>query len=316
MSNTEKKNLLAIDDLLDDLDGIINWAIRYKNDVSIHQDFKPLEGMSIGSIYEKPSTRTRVSFEVGVSRLGGQPLTLLANDIQLGKSESIGDTAAVLSRFLDGITYRCFGHADVEELARTATVPVINALSDLHHPCQSAADLMAIRELANSEGHIAWVGDGNNVFHDLALAALALGYDIKYATPVGMEPDANILSRCEGLASKTGAKIIGTNDPVEAVRNASVIYTDIFVSMGEEHMANKFSAFEGFQVNEELVAHAQPDYVFMHCLPAHRGEEVTDAVIDSRNSIVLDQAENRMWAQMSLLTYLCNNDAWHAYNEM
>ena len=160
------------------------------------------------------------------------------------------------------------------------------------------------------------VGDGNNVFHDLALAALALGYDVKYATPVGMEPDSNVLSRCEVIASKTGSKIIGTNDPVEAVRNASVIYTDIFVSMGEEHMANKFSAFEGFQVNEELVAHAQPDYVFMHCLPAHRGEEVTDAVIDSRNSIVLDQAENRMWAQMSLLTYLCNNDAWHAYNEM
>ena len=316
MSNNERKDLLAIDDLIDDLDDIINWAIKYKNDESIHQDFKPLDGMSIGSIYEKPSTRTRVSFEVGVSRLGGQSLTLLSNDIQLGKSESIGDTAAVLSRFLDGITYRCFGHADVEELARTATVPVINALSDLHHPCQSAADLMAIREHANSEGHIAWVGDGNNVFHDLALAGLALGYDVKYATPVGMEPDSNVLSRCEEIASKNGAKIIGTNDPVEAVRNASVIYTDIFVSMGEEHMKDKFAAFEGFQVNEELVSFAQPDYVFMHCLPAHRGEEVTDGVIDSKNSIVLDQAENRMWAQMSILTYLCNNDAWHAYNEM
>ena len=316
MSNNERKDLLAIDDLIDDLDDIINWAIKYKNDESIHQDFKPLDGMSIGSIYEKPSTRTRVSFEVGVSRLGGQPLTLLSNDIQLGKSESIGDTAAVLSRFLDGITYRCFGHADVEELARTATVPVINALSDLHHPCQSAADLMAIREHANSEGHIAWVGDGNNVFHDLALAGLALGYDVKYATPVGMEPDSNVLSRCEEIASKSGAKIIGTNDPVEAVRNASVIYTDIFVSMGEEHMKDKFAAFESFQVNEELVSHAQPDYVFMHCLPAHRGEEVTDGVIDSKNSIVLDQAENRMWAQMSILTYLCNNEAWHAYNEM
>ncbi len=316
MSNNERKDLLAIDDLIDDLDDIINWAIKYKNDESIHQDFKPLDGMSIGSIYEKPSTRTRVSFEVGVSRLGGQPLTLLSNDIQLGKSESIGDTAAVLSRFLDGITYRCFGHADVEELARTATVPVINALSDLHHPCQSAADLMAIREHANSEGHIAWVGDGNNVFHDLALAGLALGYDVKYATPVGMEPDSNVLSRCKDIASKNGAKIIGTNDPVEAVRNASVIYTDIFVSMGEEHMKDKFAAFEGFQVNEELVSHAQPDYVFMHCLPAHRGEEVTDGVIDSKNSIVLDQAENRMWAQMSILTYLCNNEAWHAYNEM
>ena len=316
MSNNKRKDLLAIDDLIDELDEIVDWAIKYKNDESIHQDFKPLDGMSIGSIYEKPSTRTRVSFEVGVSRLGGQPLTLLANDIQLGKSESIGDTAAVLSRFLDGITYRCFGHVDVEELARTATVPVINALSDLHHPCQSAADLMAIREHANSEGHIAWVGDGNNVFHDLALAGLALGYYVKYATPVGMEPDSNVLSRCEEIASKNGAKIVGTNDPIEAVRNASVIYTDIFVSMGEEHMHDKFAAFEGFQVNEELVSHAQPDYVFMHCLPAHRGEEVTDAVIDSKNSIVLDQAENRMWAQMSILTYLCNNEAWHAYNEM
>ena len=316
MSNNKRKDLLAIDDLIDELDEIVDWAIKYKNDESIHQDFKPLDGMSIGSIYEKPSTRTRVSFEVGVSRLGGQPLTLLANDIQLGKSESIGDTAAVLSRFLDGITYRCFGHSDVEELSRTATVPVINALSNLHHPCQSAADLMAIREHANSEGHIAWVGDGNNVFHDLALAGLALGYDVKYATPVGMEPDSNVLSRCEEIASKNGAKIVGTNDPIEAVRNASVIYTDIFVSMGEEHMHDKFAAFEGFQVNEELVSHAQPDYVFMHCLPAHRGEEVTDAVIDSKNSIVLDQAENRMWAQMSILTYLCNNEAWHAYNEM
>ena len=156
----------------------------------------------------------------------------------------------------------------------------------------------------------------NNVFHDLALAGLALGYDVKYATPVGMEPDAAVLSRCGAIASKTGAKIVGTNDPIEAVKNAAVIYTDIFVSMGEEHMKDKFSAFEGFQVNESLVAHAHHDYVFMHCLPAHRGEEVTDAVIDSPNSIVLDQAENRMWAQMSILTYLCNNDAWHAYNEM
>jgi len=316
MSDNEKMDLLAIDDLVDDFEEIINWAIRYKHDVEIHQDFKPLDGMSIGSIYEKPSTRTRVSFEVGVSRLGGQPLTLLANDIQLGKSESIGDTAAVLSRFLDGITYRCFGHADVTELARTASVPVINALSDMHHPCQSAADLMAIREFATSDGHIAWVGDGNNVFHDLALAGLTLGYDVKYATPVGMEPDADVLARCQEIAAKTGASITGTNDPVEAVTDAGVIYTDIFVSMGEEHMEDKMDAFEGFQVNEELVAHARPDYVFMHCLPAHRGEEVTDGVIDSKNSIVLDQAENRMWAQMSLLTYLCNNDAWQAYREL
>ena len=316
MSEIKKKDLLAIDDFTEDLPDIIDWAIRFKNDTELHGEFLPLDGMAIGSIYEKPSTRTRVSFEVGVSKLGGQPLTLLKNDIQLGKSESIGDTAAVLSRFLDGITYRCFGHADVVELARTATVPVINALSDLHHPCQAAADLMAITERGNRHGHISWVGDGNNVLHDLLLAAVAMGHDFKYATPVGMEPNQEVVDRAKEIAQRTGAKIMGTNDPVEAVRNAGVIYTDIFVSMGEEHMEDKFSAFEGFQVNEELVSHAQPDYIFMHCLPAHRGEEVTDGVIDSPNSIVLDQAENRMWAQMSLLTYMCNHDAWLSFHEL
>ena len=316
MNDSEKKDLLAIDDIVEDLPDIIDWAIRYKNDTDFNLDFKPLEGMSIGSIYEKPSTRTRVSFEVGVHKLGGQPLTLLKNDIQLGKSESIGDTAAVLSRFLDGITYRCFGHADVAELARTATVPVINALSDLHHPCQSAADLMAITELGDARGHISWVGDGNNVLHDLLLAGVTLGHDVKYATPEGMEPNEQVIARARKIAEDTGASIIGTNDPVEAVSDAGVIYTDIFVSMGEEHMSEKFTAFDGFQVNEELVSHAQPDYAFMHCLPAHRGEEVTDGVIDSANSIVLDQAENRMWAQMSLLTYLCNFNAWQTYHEL
>ena len=174
---------------------------------------------------------------------------------------------------------------------------------------------MAIREHAKSDGHIAWVGDGNNVFHDLALAGLALGYDVKYATPVGMEPNAKVLARCEGIASKTGAKITGTNDPIEAVSNAGVVYTDIFVSMGEEHMTDKIAVFEVFQVNEELVSHANPDYLFMHCLPAHRGEEVTDAVIDSRNSIVIYKAENRMWAQMTILTYLSHHAAWLAYNQ-
>lgn len=317
MSNNEKKDLLAIDDLIDDLDDIINWAIKYKNDESIHQDFKPLEGMSIGSIYEKPSTRTRVSFEVGVNKLGGQPLTLLSNDIQLGKSESVSDTAAVLSRYLDGITYRCFKHSDAKLLAENSSVPVINALSDLHHPCQAAADLMAITEnKKNMNGHISWVGDGNNVLHDLLLAGVILGHDVKYATPEGMEPNQEVVNRAKDIARETGARVIATNDPVEAVSNAGVIYTDIFVSMGEEHLKNKFEAFEGFQVNEELVSHARDNYMFMHCLPAHRGEEVTDAVIDSKNSIVFDQAENRMWAQMSLLTYMCNPVAWETYRDL
>ena len=193
MKNHEDKiDLLAIDDFQEDLPDLIDWALRIKKWMKVLVDeFKPLEGMSIGSIYEKPSTRTRVSFEVGVSKLGGQPVTFLSNDIQLGKSESIADTAAVLSRFLDGITYRCFKHHDVVELAKHANIPVINALSDLHHPCQAAADLMTITEHKKMvNGHISWVGDGNNVLHDLLLASVSMGHDVSYATPVGFEPDS------------------------------------------------------------------------------------------------------------------------------
>ena len=296
MKETEsKRDLLSIDDFDGELQQLIDWAIRMKNDDGFADGFMPLDGMSIGSIYEKPSTRTRVSFEVGVSKLGGQPLTLLANDIQLGKSESIADTAAVLSRFMDGITYRCFGHSDVQELAKHASVPVINALSDMHHPCQAAADLMAITEKIDTvKGHVSWVGDGNNVLHDLMLACASLGIDVKYATPEGYEPDADIVSRAISIASENGSSISSTNDPVEAVSDAGVVYTDVFVSMGEEGLDSKMSAFDGFQVNEELVSHADSDYLFMHCLPAHRGEEVTNAVIDSKNSIVFDKAEKRM----------------------
>ena len=244
-------------------------------------------------------------------------ITLLSNDIQLGKSESVSDTAAVLSRYLDGITYRCFKHSDAQLLAESASVPVINALSDMHHPCQAAADLMAITENKKDlNGHISWVGDGNNVLHDLLLAGVILGHDVKYATPEGMEPNQEVVDRAVEIGNKTGAKVVATNDPIEAVSDAGVIYTDIFVSMGEEHLENKFEAFQGFQVNEELVSNANDNYLFMHCLPAHRGEEVTDGVIDSKNSIVFDQAENRMWAQMSLLTYMCNPIAWEAYRDL
>ncbi len=312
-----KIDLLAIDDLSGRLSEIVDWAIRIKNDEEALYDFKPLDGMTIGSIYEKPSTRTRVSFEVGVSRLGGQPLTLLAGDIQLGTSETIADTAAVLSRYMDCITYRCFGHDDVAELAKHSTVPVINALSDMHHPCQAAADMMTLVENSDKmNGHVAWVGDGNNVLHDLVLGCATLGYDIVFATPEGFEPDESVISRALEIAKKTGSKIEGVNDPREAVEGAGAIYTDVFVSMGEEHMDGKMGAFDGFQVNEELASEADDDYIFMHCLPAHRGEEVTDGVMDSPNSVVFDQAENRMWAQMSILTLLCNEVAWQTYWEL
>ena len=317
MKDTEAPKLLAIDDVDENLRELIDWAIRIKNDDEALFDFKPLDGMSIGSIYEKPSTRTRVSFEVGVARLGGNPLTLLAGDLQLGKSETIADTASVLSRYLDCLTYRCFGHNNVEELAKHASVPVINALSDTHHPCQAAADMMTIVENdACKNGHVAWVGDGNNVLHDLVLGSAIMGYDIKFATPKGFEPNESVIERAKSIADSNGSSIMGTNDPIEAISGASVIYTDVFVSMGEEHLGEKMDAFDGFQVNDELVSHANQDFIFMHCLPAHRGDEVTDSVLDSSNSVVWDQAENRMWAQMSILTNFCNEDAWQTYWEL
>jgi ornithine carbamoyltransferase len=311
------RHLLAIDDVAEEFESIIDWAIAFKHDSDVAPDFKPFDGLSIGSIYEKPSTRTRVSFEVGINQLGGHPLTLLKGDIQLGKSETVGDTAQVLSRYLAGITYRCFAHADVVELAENSTVPVINALSDKHHPCQAAADLMTIKEKFDDLGSvkIAYVGDGNNVLHDLMLAAAIVGSDITWATPKGYEPDENIVTRALELAEKSGSTLTGTNDPVEAVTGANVVYTDVFVSMGEEGLTNKIGDFDGFQINDELVSHADDEYIFMHCLPAHRGDEVTDSVMDSENSIVFDQAENRMWAQISLLSFLISDVAWETYAE-
>tara|TARA_B000000609_G_scaffold33457_1_gene23312 strand:- start:1648 stop:2604 length:957 start_codon:yes stop_codon:yes gene_type:complete len=315
----DKRDLLAIDDLSpEELEKIIHWAISAKQDDGLFEEFMPLTGLTIGSIYEKPSTRTRVSFEVGIDKLGGNPLTLLKGDIQLGKSESIEDTAAVLSRYLGAITYRCFGHSDVEKLANGSTVPVINALSDKHHPCQAAADMMTIAEYFDelSGIKVAWVGDGNNVLHDLMLGATALGMEVHYAIPEGFEPDEKIVFRAKEIAKVTGGAVKMTHDPVEAVKDANVVYTDVFVSMGEEDMKDKMDAFDGFQVNEELVSNADSEYIFMHCLPAHRGEEVTDGVIDSKNSVVFDQAENRMWAQMSLLTFLIHPAAWEAFSEL
>tara|TARA_B100001996_G_scaffold192176_1_gene147107 strand:- start:691 stop:1659 length:969 start_codon:yes stop_codon:yes gene_type:complete len=315
------KHILAIDDVEEDFHKILKWAIEFKRlwkeSDEVAMNFFPLDSLAVGSIYEKPSTRTRVSFEVGINRLGGYPLTLLKNDIQLGKSETVGDTSQVLSRFLGAMTYRCYAHADVEELAKYATVPVINALSDKHHPCQSAADLMTVLEHFDSteDLKVAWVGDGNNVLHDLALACAILGIDIYYAIPEGYEPDQDVMDRVNALAEKNGSSVVQTNDPVEAVKDAHVVYTDVFISMGEEHLKDKIASFDGFQVNEKLVENMDDDWKFMHCLPAHRGDEVTDWVMDHKHSIVFDQAENRMWAQMSLLAYLVSEGAWEAMYE-
>lgn len=315
------QHLLAIDDVAEDFEKILRWGIEFKRlwkqSDEVAMNFMPLDSLAIGSIYEKPSTRTRVSFEVGINRLGGYPLTLLKNDIQLGKSETVGDTSQVLSRFLGGMTYRCFSHDDVAELAKHADVPVLNALSDKHHPCQAAADLMTVLEHFDepSEITVAWVGDGNNVLHDLMLACAMLGIDINYAVPEGYEPAEDVVERTKVLAKANGSKVTMTHDPIEAVSGAHVVYTDVFISMGEEHMTDKVQAFDGYQVNEALVGNMDSTWKFMHCLPAHRGDEVTDWVMDHKQSIVFDQAENRMWAQMSLLAYFINEGAWQAMGE-
>lgn len=315
------KHLLAIDDVAEDFEKILRWGIEFKRlwkqSDEVAMNFLPLDSLAIGSIYEKPSTRTRVSFEVGINRLGGYPLTLLKNDIQLGKSETVGDTSQVLSRFLGGMTYRCFSHDDVAELAEHADVPVLNALSDKHHPCQAAADLMTVLEHFDdpSEITVAWVGDGNNVLHDLMLACAMLGIDINYAVPEGYEPAQDVVERTKALAEAHGSNVTMTHDPIEAVSGSHVVYTDVFISMGEEHMKDKVQAFDGFQVNEAMVGHMDEAWKFMHCLPAHRGDEVTDWVMDHKHSIVFDQAENRMWAQMSLLAYFINEGAWSAMGE-
>ena len=315
-------HLLAIDDVAEDFEKILDWAIEFKKmwkaGDEIALNFTPLADMAVGSIYEKPSTRTRVSFEVGINRLGGYPLTLLKNDIQLGTSETIADTANVLSRYLGAITYRCFGHEDVAELAANSDVPVLNALSYKHHPCQAAADLMTVKEKFSDTENITvcWIGDGNNVLHDLMLACTMLGIDFTYAIPKGYEPDEDVVQRASDFAEQNGSRLEEFNDAKSAVENVNVIYTDVFISMGEEGLKDKMKDFDGFQVNMDLLSGASNDWAFMHCLPAHRGEEVTDEVMDHSNSIVFDQAENRMWAQMSLLSYFVDNGAWAAMGDL
>ncbi|NMM54290.1 ornithine carbamoyltransferase [Paenibacillus aquistagni] len=265
---------------------------------------QPLKGKTLGMIFEKSSTRTRVSFEVGMYQLGGQALFLSKNDIQIGRGETIEDTAQVLSRYVDGIMIRTYAHRTVIDLARAATVPVINGLSDLNHPCQALADYMTVLEKKGRlEGlKIAYIGDGNNMAHSLMMGGAKFGMNVAIATPEGYEVDADVAKQSQEFAEQHGASITLTHDPKEAVADADVIYTDVWASMGfEEEQQQREKAFQSFQVNEELAKYAKNDYLFMHCLPAHRGEEVSAGVIDGENSIIFDQAENRLHAQKAIM---------------
>lgn len=266
-----------------------------------------LAGKTLGMIFQKSSTRTRVSFEVGMYQLGGQALFLSARDLQLGRGETIADTARVLSRYLDGIMIRTYAQEEVEELARHASIPVINGLTDLLHPCQVLADLFTIKEHRGSLAglKLAYVGDGNNVAHSLLIGGAKMGLDVWVASPPGYAPRADIVAEAEALAAQTGARITITEDPKAAADKADVLYTDVWASMGQEAEAEeRRRIFASYQLNADLLALAKENVLVMHCLPAHRGEEITDEVIDGPHSVVWDQAENRLHAQKALLLLL------------
>ena len=303
-----KKDLLAITDLTPkDIDNILKRSAVLKKMLKQGKTHQTLKGKSLGMIFEKSSTRTRVSFEVGMFQLGGQALFLSPDDLQIGRGEPIADTARTLSRYLDGIMIRTFAQETIEELARYAQVPVINGLTDLHHPCQALADLLTIREKRKKlKGlTLAYVGDGNNVANSLIQACVKTGMHFAIACPPGYELDADILSAAKAEGKQTNASVMVTNDPLRAVRNADVVYTDVWASMGQEaEHTKRMKAFKGYEVDAKLMKAARAGALVMHCLPAHRGEEIAAAVIDGPQSVVFDQAENRLHVQKALLDML------------
>jgi ornithine carbamoyltransferase len=304
-----KRDLISLKDYTsDELSQILKQTHDLKKSRVSFSDL--LKGRTMGLIFQKPSNRTRVSFEVGIRQLGGDCIYLGPDEINLGKRESTRDVAKTLSRYLDGIVARTFSHDDTIELAKEASVPVINGLSDLFHPCQALADVFSIEEHLGSckDKRLAYIGDGNNVCHSLLLAAAKVGMSMVVATPKNYEPQASILENAAEIGRKTGAQIQHTYNPVEAVQGSQIIYADVWTSMGQEaESAQRLKHFKDYQINKSLVKKADPQFLFMHCLPAHRGEEVTADIIDGTHSIVFDQAENRMHVQKAILVFIYQN---------
>ncbi|AUV83786.1 ornithine carbamoyltransferase [Salinigranum rubrum] len=295
-------HLLDIDDLsTEDVHTVLDRAAALK----AGEDDTRLAQQTLGMIFEKPSTRTRTSFETGMTKLGGHAVYLGPDDIHLGHGEPIKDTSRALSRYVDAVMARLFDHADCEELAEYADVPVINGLTDEAHPCQTLADLLTIREEFGFDTRVAWVGDGNNVGQSFVLGCALVGIDLTVATPEGYGMDASVLDRAAELGSAPEL----AESPEAAVADADVVYTDVFVSMGEEdEREEKLAAFDGYQVNADLLSYVSEETKVMHCLPAHRGEEITDEVLESDRAVVWEQAENRMHAQNGLLVELLTDD--------
>lgn len=299
------RHLLSPQDLgPEEIVALLDKADELKQKLRRGEPHEMLRGKTLGMIFAKPSTRTRVSFEAAMTQLGGHAIYMGTSDLQLGRGETIADTARTLSRYVDAVMARLFKHEDVVELARNSSVPVINGLTDLLHPCQTLADLQTIREKKGKlKGlKLAWVGDGNNVCNSLLLGCTLVGMNISVACPKGYEPNAEIVKQAQKNAERSGVKLEILDDPKKAVKGADVIYTDVFVSMGQEaERERRTKDFRGYQVNADLLKHAKKDVIFMHCLPAHRGEEVTAEVIDGPHSVVFDQAENRLHSQKAIL---------------
>jgi len=306
------KHFISLNDpTTEEILGLLDLADKLKADVKAGRPHPILQGKTLGLIFAKSSTRTRVSFEVGMYQLGGHALFLSSQDIQLGRGESIEDTAQVMSRYLDGIMIRTFAHQDVLDLARFGTIPIINGLTDLMHPCQVLADLQTIREhKGRLQGlKMAYLGDGNNMAVSLLHGAAKVGMDIAVATPPTYACDAASVTEAQATAAQTGATVVITEDPRLAIQDADVVYTDTWVSMGQEsEKAEKVKQFGAFQVNSDLMSLAKPDAIFMHCLPAYRGYEVTTEVIDGPQSVIFDEAENRLHAQKAVLVRLLAPD--------
>ena len=296
-------SLLSISDIKEDVSKIIDLACDIK---AGKKEDKPLEGKTLAMVFQKSSTRTRVSFDVGMYQLGGRPIFLSSNDMQLGRGESISDTACVLSRFVDGIMIRAIEHDDVVELAEYSDVPVISGLTNLEHPCQALADMLTIKEHFDSfeNKKICFVGDGNNVCNSLLLVAPLLGMDMSVACPKGYEPNEDIIKTAQDYAKENNTEIIISDDLNVALDDVDVVYTDVWVSMGDEaEKVQRLKDLSPYQVSEELMDLANDDAIFMHCLPAIRGQEVSAEVIDGPQSVIYDQAENRLHAQKGILYY-------------
>ncbi|NDD26862.1 MAG: ornithine carbamoyltransferase [Proteobacteria bacterium] len=305
MANLKGRSLISMADLTqDEVEKVLSLALDLKQQRRRGLAHPWLQGRVVAMIFEKPSTRTRISFEAGVMQLGGQAILLSSRDMQIGRGETVADTARVLSRFVDAVMARTFAHETLTELARWGSIPVINGLSDLEHPCQALGDLLTLQErFGRLEGlKLAYLGDGNNVANSLLLAAAIAGLDCAVAHPPGYAPDEAIAARAAEIAAARGRSACVTQDPQEALHQADAVYTDVWTSMGQEGEEEaRRSVFAPYQVNEQAMARARPDAVFMHCLPAHRGEEVSAAVMDGAQSIVFDQTENRLHVQKAVM---------------